>query len=370
MKKIDENMKISKNTLNQISKARESYYESMKKIDLIYNKKIYIPNVNDRLNIINESIMLLNSCSEKTFNNRIKYENTIKYLEKETKLALTKMNTINEIINNIDWNIIIARYNILVNLTTNLHNYFLDSEQQFNFLTEIEKELKNYSTEIRNIFHSDLTYKLIISERLWILPRLTKEEYEELSKNELNENKVILSIYNKYLEKPEIIKEMIKKWNLRKERKIIIEQIYDNYKRENFETVVIMLTTQIEGIFRDYTNTNLFNKKESEIGYKDMRIKLQEQLNTLSEKENNEWDKFIKKTCAIFLSYIIQPLYKEINFKEDDEEINRHLMMHTGTVNLEKQREMNQIIAIRFFLIVDTVLYMFETLKDYPTNIN
>ena len=66
MKKTDENMKISKNTLNQIFKARESYYESMKKIDLIYNKKIYIPNVNDRLNTINESIMLLNSYNKKS----------------------------------------------------------------------------------------------------------------------------------------------------------------------------------------------------------------------------------------------------------------------------------------------------------------
>lgn len=32
MKKIDKNMKINKNVLNQISKANESYYKSMKKV--------------------------------------------------------------------------------------------------------------------------------------------------------------------------------------------------------------------------------------------------------------------------------------------------------------------------------------------------
>lgn len=358
------NMSLNKSTLNQISRAQNSYENAIKNLDIIKNKNIFTPDLNKKLETINRTTKLVQTISEKANVNMKLEDDYITNLSEQTEEYLNKIHFVQNILNNINWNLIIAQYNLLIDYDSRLREYFLDNEKQYEFSMEIEKELVNYSSEIQTIFHPELINKLIISERLWILSRLTKKEYVELSEIELEENMMSSSIYNKYLENPETIKELIDKWNLKPERRIIVEQIYDNYKRKNYETVIILLTTQIEGIFRDNMDSCLFNKKESNIKDSDMRKKLQKLMEDLSLNSTNEWDKFIRKCNAIFLSYIVHPLYYKVDFKKDVKDINRHSISHTGIVNLEKQKEMNQIIAIRFFLMVDNILYMFEDLRN------
>ena len=181
----------------------------------------------------------------------------------------------------------------------------------------------------------------------------------------LEENQITPHLLEKYMSHDKLIRDMIVNWDLDPSREIIMNQIFDNYLRKNYETVVMMLTTQIEGILIDNLDLKEIYGKDDvvRVNNTDLRKDLEKKMKNSLERTENPWDQFIKKANIKFILYILRPLYDSKNFIDDDE-INRHLMLHKGIINLEKEPEKNQIIAIRFFLIIDTILYMFEGLNS------
>jgi len=128
-----------------------------------------------------------------------------------------------------------------------------------------------------------------------------------------------------------------------------------------------MLTIQIEGILIDNLDIkkileNKQKKNKPKLYSSDLRRELESKMKLSLDNIEDSWDYFIKKSNIAFISYIMRPLYDEIDFVEDDE-INRNQISHKGVINLDKEDELNQIIAIRFFILLDNVIYMIDELK-------
>jgi len=289
----------------------------------------------------------------------------INNISNQANVAVKEIQKAQKLFQNINLNQIFNQYNFLINYNSRLEQYFLDHETQIEFGAKIHEIIEGTNEEIKNIFHTIFLNKLIVSERLWILPRITKKEYKELSKMNFEENSISFKLFEKYINQPETILDIIKNWKLDPQREKIMKQVYDNYIRENYETVIIMLTTQIDGILIDNLDIQsiMENKKNNQkLTSTDLRMELEEKMKISLDNDVNSWNIFIKKTSITFISYVMKPLYNEINFQEEDK-INRHQMLHKGIINLDKEQELNQIIAIRFFIMLDTILYMINELK-------
>ena len=97
---------------------------------------------------------------------------------------------------------------------------------------------------------------------------------------------------------------------------------------------------------------NDFEKKDS-----DLRIKIQKTLNKNSDT-NDVWESFLNKANAEFILRIVKPLYDEVDFEYDMGDIKRHEIAHVGVV------EASQMGAMRLFLILDTVIYILDSLDE------
>ena len=267
------------------------------------------------------------------------------------------------LMNNIDWFSLNERITYLTSSV--LENFYLNHDDKISFAGELEKIIGECPKDIKNIFHVRFLNNLIISENLWILPRLTKNEYFELSEIDFGNDKISSYLFDDYFMNDDKIINMIKSWNITNSRKKIMNQILKNYIDEQYETVIIMLTTQIDGILIDNLDTEEIyeNKKRTWIKSGKLRKILEKKIKKSSENTDDSWNLFIKKANIKFISHILKPLYAEKDFVNDDE-INRNLMLHKGTINLDKEPQSNQLIAIRFFLIIDTILFMFEDLDS------
>lgn len=288
-------------------------------------------------------------------NSRLQSSLAIEQARKSMVDALTKIN----------WPIMSQNLGYLTNYTSRLFEYLLDKKTQIDFEEELLNILEESPDIIKKIFHVRFLNLLIVKENWWIFPRISKEEYMDLSILALEENQITPHLLEKYMSHDELIRAMIANWDLDPSREIIMNQIFDNYLRKNYETVVMMLTTQIEGILIDNLDLKEIYGKDDvvRVNNTDLRKDLEKKMKNSLERTENPWDQFIKKANIKFILYILRPLYDSKNFIDDDE-INRHLMLHKGIINLEKEPEKNQIIAIRFFLIIDTILYMFEGLNS------
>lgn len=390
--KINNRKKSQINSVNPIE-------DSLKNISRIYSLEVQnqlnnifkisnsISNIHYPLNHLNE----INSTVSKTVRNItttslaieeaqksiVKNELMIRTMSQQANEAINQILKAQRIFQNIDLNQILSQYASLINYNYRFQQYVLDHETQINFGAKIIEILNEIDDEdIKEIFHTKFLNKLIVSENLWILPRLTINEYKELSQMNIEENTISLKLFERYINEPHTVYNIIKNWNLDNQRKKIITQIYDNYLLENYETVIIMLTIQIEGILIDNLDIKkiLENKQKKNKQKKnkpknkpklyssDLRIELEDKMEISLDNIEDSWDYFIKKSNIAFISYIMWPLYKEIDFVEEDE-INRNQISHKGVINLDKEDELNQIIAIRFFILLDTVIYMIDELK-------
>lgn len=173
-------------------------------------------------------------------------------------------------------------------------------------------------------------------------------DYEEISKIK-DVNSYNNFVLNEFYFNPELIEDLISNWNIDNEnRKTIIKQAYFNYKHGNYETCVILLMLQIEGIMKEKID---FDKKDS-----DLRIKIQKTLNKNTDTDDS-WKSFLNKANAEFILRIVKPLYDDVDFEYDMGDIKRHEIAHVGVV------EASQMIAMRLFLILDTIIYILDDLE-------
>ena len=93
---------------------------------------------------------------------------------------------------------------------------------------------------------------------------------------------------------------MIQEWDLTDIRRKIISQAYINYIYGNYESCVIILILQIEGILKENIS---MNKSAGEL-----RKYLEGQLNINSTI--NAWDKFLNKANIQYIWMVLKPLYK------------------------------------------------------------
>lgn len=141
---------------------------------------------------------------------------------------------------------------------------------------------------------------------------------------------------------------MIQEWNLTDIRRNIITQAYINYIYGNYEACVILLMLQIEGILKE----NISMKK----GFGELRRHLEKDLN--KNQTINPWDTFLNRANIQYIWMVLKPLGDKIDFNAEDGIVNRNNIAHVGIV------EANQLISIRFFLILDTLLYIFKSLDN------
>lgn len=248
-------------------------------------------------------------------------------------------------INKVNWNEV---YNSLsqslINLKYPFINIFLQPDEFSKTLYEHVKKIND--DELNEIFTIHFLKK--ITRDWWIFPRFSLADYKEISKIKdiSSYNNVVL---NEFYFNPELIEDLIFNWNIDNEnRKTIIEQAYFNYKHGNFETCVILLILQIEGIMKEKID---FDKKDS-----DLRIKIQKILNKNSNADD-AWESFLNKANAEFILRIVKPLYDNVDFEYDMGNIKRHEIAHVGVV------EASQMGAMRLFLILDTVIYILDNLE-------
>ena len=249
-------------------------------------------------------------------------------------------------INKVNWNEV---YNSLsqslISLKYPFINIFLQPDEFTNTLHEHVKKIDD--DELNEIFTIHFLKK--ITRDWWIFPRFSLEDYKEISKIK-DINSYNNAVLNEFYFNPELIEDLISNWNVDNEnRKTIIEQAYFNYKHGKFETCVILLMLQIEGIMKEKID---FDKKDS-----DLRIKIQKTLNKKSDSDD-AWESFLNKANAEFILRIVKPLYDDVDFEYDMGDIKRHEIAHVGVV------ETSQMGAMRLFLILDTVIYILEDLDE------
>lgn len=189
-----------------------------------------------------------------------------------------------------------------------------------------------------------------ITQSWWILPRISFEEYEELSQLEIDNSELNKYILGDYLRNPMLIFDLIDNWEFHdiKRARIIIQAV-DNYYNGNYEICVLALLLQIEGLMRD--------EFESKAKAPKLRQKLERKLNNaLNDNLMNysPWEIFLIKSCKSYIWMILKPLCDKVNFIEDENEINRNISAHNGKI------EADQKVTIRLFLIIDTLMYLFE----------
>ena len=125
-------------------------------------------------------------------------------------------------------------------------------------------------------------------------------------------------------------------------------QATDNYYGGNYEICVLTLLLQIEGLMRDKFKIKAKSSK--------LREKLEKRLDAFlnNSKSLTSWDEFLIKSSKSYVWMILKPLCDDVDFIEEENEINRNVSAHNGKV------EADQIAAIRLFLIIDTLMYLLE----------
>ena len=270
-------------------------------------------------------------------------------LIKEVSLTQNALNNVYNSLNLIDWGSVNQSLQILQNLYNIPRFDIVYTDKQLFALTlynQIEEIGDN--GELKSIFSLDFLLSLTDGD-WWIIPRFSKEEYIQLSSIEnINSNIINQYFIGKYYENPELLYLMIQEWDLTEIRKKIIYQAYINYIYGNFEACVIILMLQIEGILKEKISMKKSSGK--------LRQYLEKQLNNNSSI--NSWDDFLNRANIQYIWMVLNPLDDNIDFNAEEGLINRNNIAHIGIV------EANQLIAIRFFFILDTLIYIFKSITD------
>lgn len=270
-------------------------------------------------------------------------------LIKDVSLTQNTLNNLYNSLNLIDWESINRSLTFLQNLS-NIPNFNIIYSEKEEFALNLYNQIEEIddNEELKTIFSLDFLLSLT-DGNWWIIPRFSKEEYLQLSSIENINSNIFNQIFiGRYYENPELFYSMIQEWDLTDIRKKIISQAYINYIYGNYEACVIILMLQIEGILKE----NISMKKSAG----KLRQHLEKQLN--NNQTINSWDTFLNKANIQYVWMVLKPLYEDVGFNADEGIINRHNIAHIGIV------EANQLIAIRFFLILDTLLYIFKSIDN------
>lgn len=202
--------------------------------------------------------------------------------------------------------------------------------------------------DLSSIFTEDFLNE--ITKNWWIFPRLSFGDYKELSGLEIDDCDLNRYVLLEYVKDPGLIYVLISEWEFHDDaRAKVIMQATDNYYNGYYEISVLVLLLQIEGLMRDKFQLKVKSSK--------LRDKLEKELDKYL-KENSEslssWDEFLIRSSKSYIWMILKPLCDEVNLVEDENEINRHVSAHNGKI------EADQIVAIRLFLIIDTLMYLLE----------
>ena len=266
-------------------------------------------------------------------------------------MSLTQ-NTLNNLYNSlnlIDWESINQSLIVIQNLS-HIPNFNITYTKKEEFALNLYNQIEEIddNEELKSIFSLDLLLSITNGD-WWIIPRFTKEEYLQLSTIEnITSNILNQYVIGKYYENPKLLYMMIQEWNLTDIRRNIITQAYINYIYGNYEACVILLMLQIEGILKE----NISMKK----GFGELRRHLEKDLN--KNQTINPWDTFLNRANIQYIWMVLKPLGDKIDFNAEDGIVNRNNIAHVGIV------EANQLISIRFFLILDTLLYIFKSLDN------
>jgi len=188
-------------------------FEVQNQLNTIFKISNNISNIRYPLNHLNE----INSTVSKTVKNItttslaieeaqrsiVKNEMLIRNMSKQANDAIHQILKAQRIFQNIDLNHIFSQYASLINYNLKFQQYVLDHKTQLNFRAKIIEILNEIDDEdIKEIFHTKFLNKLIVSENLWILPRITINEYKELSQMNIEENTISLKLFEKYINEP------------------------------------------------------------------------------------------------------------------------------------------------------------------------
>lgn len=263
-------------------------------------------------------------------------------------ISKSLFNEINEELYDTEWNDIKEESIISQFEIDNLTIDFVTKEPE-EFALKLNSHVEELDeAELSSVFTKNFLNEL--TKSWWILPRISFEEYKELSQLGVDDNDLNKFILGDYILNPKLIYDLIDKWEFNDENRAkIIMQATNDYYEGNYEICVLALLLQIEGLMRD--------KLESKSKAPKLRDKLERRLdNLLLEKieEFSSWEIFLIKSCKSYIWMILKPLCDEVNFLEDEDEINRNISAHNGKV------EADRIVAIRLFLIIDTLMYLLE----------
>lgn len=310
--------------------------------DVSRNFNFQLNSVLPIMEIMNMQTKMVNSLVVSPFENFVKMLPPTDLVEKITLMNET-LNTIHASFNFINWNQINVLANSVLQAIANIHfNFIIIAKSKFS-IRLYEYVCESEDDELKSIFSLDFIRKIVFND-WWIIPTFDKGYYEKLSRKE---GEVFNQLFlNDYYDDPNLIKEKVDNWNLSDIRKKIIDQAIFNYKHENYETAVIILVLQIEGILREGLGEGKY--------FSDLRKSLESKLN--QSHSDDSWTMFLIKSNICFIYEILWPLDYSVDFNEDVGEVNRNIIAHTGVV------EANKLVAIRLIFIIDTLMYIFENL--------
>lgn len=277
------------------------------------------------------------------FETFIKLMPPIDLIEKYT-LTQSSLIQIHNSFNIIDWNLLNSNLNSILYSINHIHfdliltNKKIVAKIIYEYVCEINDE------EISSVFSYEFILKIIMDD-WWIIPTFDLEYYKRLSKMDGNFNQ---SFLNEFYDNPTLIKDMVMKWDMTSiMRRKIINQALFNYMEGNYEICVIVLVLQIEGIMKE----KISHKKS----FRKLRSSLEQKL--INNASNNDpWNTFLNKANIDYIWNVLKPLGKHMDLKEEKGRVNRNVIAHTGVV------EANQLIAMRLFFIIDTLMYILETI--------
>lgn len=238
-----------------------------------------------------------------------------------------------------------------------INESIISSEEDYSQINFVTKEPDQFALKLYGVVPKDdaklssvFTEEFLreIAKQWWILPRISLNEYEELSQKFDEEGNLDLNLLFDYYINPEHVYELLDNWEIYDEnREKILTQSIDNYYLGNYEICVVTLLLQIEGLMRDKL------KSKKCIGY--LREQLEKKLNNLLDTGDfDNWDIFLINSSKEFIWMVLNPLSDNVHFIKDSDLINRNISAHNGKV------EANQKIAIRLLLIIDTLMYLLE----------
>lgn len=301
-----------------------------------------IKRMQDSLNIPNRDLKSMSKSLE-----QMRFPTPIELLTGVT-IPRSTFNEINEELHHTDWSDIRTEStSSQLEMDTPIIDFVTKEPEKF--ASKLCKHVKELNDDnLNSVFTKEFLNE--ITQSWWILPRISFEEYKELSQLEINNDELNEYVLGDYLRDPMLIFDLIDNWEFHdtKRAKIIIQAV-DNYYNGNYEICVLTLLLQIEGLMRD--------EFESKVKAPELRKKLERRLNGVLNdnlRDYTPWEIFLIKSCKSYIWMILKPLCDKVNFIEDENEINRNISAHNGKI------EADQKVAIRLFLIIDTLMYLFE----------